>query len=108
MRLSLDQNDGFGAGKMRVGKVFKDVSVIDRRMAVGDLTWRQPSSGANSIEEICRPAVALVLVSTGRRRPLMTVRGTHGQSLHAVRPLEGWRHVKVTGPPYGGRLRSRP
>jgi hypothetical protein len=46
IEIVLDQNDGLGAGKMRVGKVFEDVSVIDRSMAVGDLVGTAASASA--------------------------------------------------------------
>ena len=52
IEIVLDQNDHGGAGKAMIGQLFLHMSIIDRGMAVGALTWRRPSRGANTMNEL--------------------------------------------------------
>ena len=68
VEIVLDQDDGLGVGKVSIGEVFEDVSVIDRGVAVRDLDVAPAFERREQHKEI-GGAVALVLVIMTGRAP---------------------------------------
>ena len=67
----LDQDDRFGLREVDVGQVFQNVGVIDYGAAVGDLTWRQPSGGANIMNKVATPFGLGILHADAVRRAFL-------------------------------------
>ena len=55
IEIVLDQHDGLDVREVAIGQILEDVRIVDGGVRSVTSTWRQPSSGANSMNRLAVP-----------------------------------------------------